>query len=167
MSVAKLAGRLAHRLGENKEKAELAGVLHDVAKEWPAARLRDAVVRHRLVVPGREFILRKKQYHLFHAHVSAWVAERDFEVKDKAVLSAIAKHTLGDFRMSRLDKILYVADFAAPDRPSDLTAPVLRLAPQDLDQAFRLALRFKLIHVLQRGAGLHPASVELWNQLAS
>lgn len=164
LSVARWAEALARLHGADPRRARLAGLLHDCAKEMPAARLSEIARRQRLPVPGKKFILKRRRFGLFHAHVSAWVARTRFGVRDRAVLSAIAKHTLGDGRMSRLDKVLYVADFSAPQRSYAAAARVRKIARQDLDAALREAARCKLLDVLKRGKDLHPMTVKLWNQ---
>ena len=85
-------------------------------------------------------------------------------MKDRAVLSAVAAHTLGADQMSRLDKILYVADFSSTDRPYAAAAKVRRLARRSLDGAFREAIRLKLGHVLAAGGAVHPQTVRMWNK---
>ena len=80
-----------------------------------------------------------------------------------ARINAIARHTLGAGAMSRLDKILYVADFSAPQRDFAAAARVRRLARRDLDAAFREVVRLKLFYVLKSGGALHPQTVRLWN----
>ncbi len=163
LSVTRLARTLAGTHGEDPDRAAWAGLLHDCAKEMPPLRLSTIARLHRLPVPDKRFILRHRRFGLFHAHVSAWAARTRFRVRDRAVLSAIANHTLGADRMSRLDKILYIADFAAPDRGFAAGARVRRLARKDLDRAFREAVRLKLVYVLQTGGALHPQTVRLWN----
>jgi len=190
VSVARLAKRLAALHGEDPARAWRAGLLHDCAKEWPGRRLAQAVRRRRLRVPGLAFIRRYRRLNLLHAYVSADEARRTFGVRDRALSSAIAKHTLADRRMNRLDKIVYVADFASPDRgraarrsPSfeawgraarrsprseawgrAAGARVRRLARKDLNAAFRSALQLKLLHTLHKGDLLHPAAVDAWNE---
>jgi predicted HD superfamily hydrolase involved in NAD metabolism len=163
LSVARLAARLARAHGQDPVRARRAGLLHDCAKEVPGARLAALVRRHRLPVPDRPFVFRHRRFNLFHAAVSAHVARQRYGIRDRAVLSAVAKHTLGDARMGPLDKILYIADFAAPERNFRAAARVRRLALQDLEAAFRETVRLKMGHVVASGQVLHPQTVDLWN----
>jgi predicted HD superfamily hydrolase involved in NAD metabolism len=164
LSVARWAEELARRHGQDPARARRAGLLHDCAKEIPGFRLAALVRRRRLAVPDREFILRHGRLGLFHAYVSADRARREFGIKDQAVLSAIARHTLGDERMGPLDKILYVADFSAPQRGFAAAARLRRLARKDLDAAFRETVRLKILYVVHGGGALHPQTVRLWNK---
>ncbi len=167
LSVARLARRLAKYHGEDPRKAYLAGLLHDCAKELSAAKLDQIMRRRNIWAPARKFIRAQKNLNLFHAYVSAYRARRDFGVKDRAVLSAIAAHTLGAPRMSTLDKILYVADFAAPERNFNPAFEVRRRAKRDLEGAFREALRWKMVHVLRTGHALHPQTAAIWNEICA
>ncbi len=176
LSVARWSESLARLYGESPEKARRAGLLHDCGKEIPGPTQAALVKKWRLPVPDRAFILASGHLGLFHAHVSAALAEREYGVKDKAVLSAIRAHTLGAEEMSRLDRILYVADFSSPDRRYAAAARVRRMAreggsgprrpasPGGLDRAFRETLRWKLLYVLEEGGAVHPLTVRLWNR---
>ena len=78
--------------------------------------------------------------------MAAHCAQRDFGVKDRGVLRAIARHTLGRGPMGRLDKILYVADFSAPDRRFAGAGRVRSLAEEDLKAAFQETVRLKRLY---------------------
>ena len=103
---------------------------------------------------------------LLHAYVSADLAQREFGVHDPEILSAIKHHTLGERRMSLLDKILYVADACARDRTHATSASTRALAFVDLDAALKRCVCEKLLHAVSREAWLHPFTVTLWNSLA-
>ncbi len=166
LAVARWAEDLARRHGEDPVRARRAGLLHDLAKEMPGPALTRYVRTHRVAVPGAAEIHRRKAPALFHAHVSAHRAARDWGEKDRGVLSAIARHTLGHPRLSRLDQILYVADFSSPDRSYGAARAVRRLARRDLAAALRETVRKKIEHVVSTGRFLHPETVRLWNALA-
>lgn len=67
-----------------------------------------------------------------HSFLGAKVAERDFGVTDREILDAIAYHTTGRPNMSRLDKIVYVADKTEQTRPY----PLKHLLSGTLDEVF-------------------------------
>ena len=56
-----------------------------------------------------------------HSFLGAEVAKRDFGVTDQEILNAIAYHTTGRPNMTRLDKIVYVADKTEDTRPYPLS----------------------------------------------
>ena len=69
--------------------------------------------------------------------------------------------------MSRLERILYVADAVSEDRTHPQAAPLRRLAFQDLEAAFAASLAAKLEPRREARRWLHPLSVSLWNRLCA
>ncbi len=55
-------------------------------------------------------------HELWHAPVGAIIAASEFNVTDKEVLNAIRYHTTGRAGMSKLEKVIYVADMTEPGR---------------------------------------------------
>lgn len=165
LNVASLAEALARRWGADPAKALLAGLLHDAGRRFRPHELARYARQRRLAVPERAIILRLDPM-LLHAYASADIARREFGVTDPQILSAIRTHTLGDPRMSLLDKILYVADASSLDRSHESSAATRGLAFVDLDAALKRCVSDKLIHAVSREAWLHPLTVQLWNFLA-
>ena len=67
-----------------------------------------------------------------HSFLGVEVAKRDFGVTDQEVLDAIAYHTTGRPNMTRLEKIVYVADKTEDSRPY----PLSHLKRGSLDEMF-------------------------------
>ena len=67
-----------------------------------------------------------------HSFLGAEVAKRDFGVTDQQILDAIAYHTTGRPNMTRLEKIVYVADKTEDTRPY----PLAHLKRGSLDRMF-------------------------------
>jgi nicotinate-nucleotide adenylyltransferase len=166
LNVAALADALARRHGEDAAKARLAGLLHDAGRRFAPPLMAEYARKLRLKVPERDLTAGLEPM-LLHAHISEDLARKEFGVADEAVLSAIRKHTLGDRRMSALDKVVYVADACSADRRHPGVAKTRALAFDDLDAAFEQCLADKLSHALARRAWLHPLTIELWNILAA
>ena len=72
-----------------------------------------------------------------HSFLGAEVARRDFGVTDQQILDAIAYHTTGRPNMTRLDKIVYVADKTEDSRPY----PLSHLKRGSLDNMFVKCLK--------------------------
>ena len=165
LNVASLAESLARRYGADPSKARLAGLLHDTGRRYPPHLLAAYVKRRRLEVPEKAAILELDPM-LLHAHVSADLARREFGITDPEVLHAVRRHTLGDRRLSLLDRILYVADACSLDRTHTSAASTRALAFVDLDAALKRCVSQKLTNAVSREAWLHPLTVTLWNSLA-
>jgi predicted HD superfamily hydrolase involved in NAD metabolism len=153
--VASSAVLLARRFGVDQDDAELAGLLHDVARDETDEAL--LVLADTLGVPLTPF--EREHLRLSHARVGAALARRDLPGIGEAVLSAIEVHTVGGLPMSDLDKVVYLADMIEPDRDYD-GVDALRSACETLPLAecFRLGYGRSVRHVLARGLPLHPIS---------
>ena len=110
LGTAECAKELAKKYGLNEEKAYLAGLLHDCAKCFSNEKLLD-IIHKNLQVEECEML----NYKTLHAPVSAFIAETEFNVTDKEILSAIRWHTLGKLDMTDFEKIVFLADKIEPN----------------------------------------------------
>ncbi len=146
LGVEKTAVELARRYGEDVEKARLAALLHDCARCLDSGEMRRLVGNR-----AGNTTLRA----LMHAPAGAALARQKYGVEDHAVLSAIRWHTTGHEGMTKLEKIVYLADFIEPNRPDYPGLAELRAeAFRDLDSAVRLAAENTMRYV--RARGLEP-----------
>lgn len=151
LGVEQTARQMARVFGEDEEKAALAGLLHDCAKCMPLSQMIKAA-RHADVDP-----VMKESKALMHAVAGRCVAQDVYGVQDEDVLGAIRWHTTGHAGMTRLEKIIYLADVIEPNRKPYPGLEALRaLCMQDLDGAMHTALRMSLEHVREQGKTLHP-----------
>ncbi len=161
--VARLAGRLAHRHGEDAGRARLAGLLHDLARLYSAERLvaeceaRDMPID---AFEGRNPIV-------LHARLGAELARERFGIDDPGVLAAICRHTVAAARMSRLDTIVYLADGLEPGRHFAEREELLTLAFRDLDAALAGLLRSTLAYLRARNLEPAPPTVAALAHLAA
>lgn len=152
MRVARLADRLAQRHGEDSRRARLAGLLHDLARLYPAERLTHECERRGLPIGAFE----RRHPIVLHAPLGAELARELFAVDDAAVLSAIRKHTLASPGMTRLDTIVYIADGVEPGRDFSDRAAFEALAFRDLDAAMAAIVRSSLRYLEGRGLEAAP-----------
>lgn len=151
LGVEQTARQMARVFGEDEEKAALAGLLHDCAKCMPLSQMIKAA-RHADVDP-----VMKESKALMHAVAGRCVAQDVYGVQDEDVLGAIRWHTTGRAGMTRLEKIIYLADVIEPNRkPYPGLEDLRALCMQDLDSAMHAALRQSLEHVREQGKTLHP-----------
>lgn len=154
LGVAETAARMAERFGENREKAELAGLLHDCAKCMTLDQMLKAAKGEKT-----DKVMRESKA-LMHAVAGMCVARDIYGVTDPQVLGAIRWHTTGRAGMTRLEKIVYLADMIEPNRKAYPGLEALReAAMRDLDAAMRMALEMSLAHVTEQGKTLHEDSM--------
>lgn len=150
LGVEKTAKEMARIFGEDEEKAALAGLLHDCAKCLTLAQMLKAA-RHE----DTDAEMRESKA-LMHAVAGCALAKEIYGVEDADVLSAIRWHTTGCAEMTRLQKIIYLADMVEPNRkPFPGLEPLRALCTKDLDGAMHAALRMSLEHIREQGKTLH------------
>ncbi|MCI8514840.1 MAG: nicotinate (nicotinamide) nucleotide adenylyltransferase [Lachnospiraceae bacterium] len=122
LGVARTAEELAAAYGADGEKAYLAGLLHDCAKDIP-----DKDQIHRAKMAG--LTLSEQELlspALIHAKLGAYYARERYGVRDEEILNAIRYHTTGRPAMTLLETILYIADYIEPGRENAPRLPELR-----------------------------------------
>ena len=151
LGVEETARQMALLFGEDPHKAAQAGLLHDCAKCMTLSQM----VKAAKGVPLDPMMKESKA--LMHAVAGMCVAKNVYGVDDPDVLSAIRWHTTGHAGMTRLEKIIYLADMIEPSRkPYPGLEEIRALCWKDLDQAMHTALSLSLKHVVSQGKTLHP-----------
>lgn len=159
LAVRDCAAKLAELYGVDREKAELAGVLHDYARDLPGEVLLSLAEERG--IPFSE--IDRKVPILLHGPVGAALVREELGVENPEVLEAIALHTLGGAGMSMLAKIVYVADIIAADRDFPGVNRLRQLAGEDLDRALVECLATTLRYCLERRRLIHPQTITAWN----
>lgn len=152
---------LAERYGENPERAELGAILHDVAKFWAIERQAN-VIRDNGLQPADVLAYDKE---LWHAIVGAWVAEHDYGVTDIGVLDAIRYHTSGRRGMSKLEKVVWLADYIEPGRDFPGVDAIRALSEEHLEKAILAGLDGTIGFLIAKGKRIYPLTIDARNGL--
>ena len=152
---------LARRWGVSEEKARVAALLHDAAREESPEGL--------LKMAGDFGIVRDKicdaEPVLYHGPLAAALARTVWRIDDPDVLHAIAYHTTGRPGMSPLEKVIFLADALEPGRQYPGVDALRDQAFVDLDGALRASLESSIVYLIQRGQLIHPDTLAARNQL--
>ena len=159
LSVRELALDLAEKHGADLRKVNLAALLHDCAKWMKNSEQYEAAASHGIQLDEVE----RHNPSLLHALIGVEFAVSRFDVEDPEVLNAIRIHTTGSGKMTLIDKILYVADFAEPKRDHAEADAVRALAYQNLNKAVFEVSRYKIEHLLAKGVLIHPYTIDAYN----
>lgn len=162
LNVSRSAGELAEKYGADKEKARLAGLLHDICKEIPKEeQLKMAIAC------GRDFTVTEQQIPpLYHAAAGAWYCENVLHIRDDDILNAIRYHTAARAGMSLLEEIIYLADLISEDRDYKDVGKMRRIAFTDLKEAMLEAMRFSIGDIAQKGSLIPENSYAAYNYYA-
>lgn len=140
---------LAMRYGVDLHQAELAGLVHDCAKQFSNEELLEACAKDGVALS--EDMLRAPQ--VIHSVYGATYARTCFGIEDPEILSAIYFHTLGKPNMSLLEAIVFTADYIEARRDKAARLPEIRqLAFTDLERAV-YEINHDTIHYLEETGG--------------
>ena len=157
LNVGYLSAHLADVFGCDKDKALIAGALHDCAKELPIEKQLELAKKY-----SGDLFTEKK---LLHSPAGATFAKEEFGIEDKEILDAICYHTTGRGDMSILEKIVYLADKIEPSRNyTDLT-PIREAAEKDLDSAMRMTAAAVRDKFVSQGRDIHPLTKQMMKDL--
>lgn len=154
-NVKKMAVKLARRWGTDPEKAAMAAILHDSAKELPKQELLQIFADNAIIAENAP----ARPLPVWHGIAAAILAETQWGITDPEILSAIRCHTTGKPGMSKLDKIIYLADMTSAERDWPGVKALRALEMEDLDRALCEALKQSIDFVEERGGALDPESV--------
>ena len=154
LNVKEMALRLARRYGADEEKAAMAAILHDAAKEISKPELLRIMRDNAIIAKGAE----KRPAPVWHGVCAAILARTEWGVEDEENLSAIACHTTGKAGMTRLDKIIFLADMISAERSYPGVEELRALAMEDLDAAMIRALTMTIQFVEEKQAPVDEES---------
>ena len=138
LGVAYTSAALAMCYGEDIIKAELSGILHDIAKAKKLPKLKELMIGFDdpYTDAGYVEMVSDKAPQILHAIYAPYLAKKNYNIEDKDILSAIRWHTTGKKDMSILEKIVFVADYIEPNRKQLPSLDEIRtLAFQDITKA--------------------------------
>ena len=122
---------LAKFWGVDEEMARRAAILHDCTKYWELEPQLATCEKYGVALAEHVFCEPKEE------------------------CEAIFSHTTGKAGMTKLDKILYLADYMEPTRDFDGVEELRRLVWEDLDQAMILGLEMSIEELKERGVPVH------------
>lgn len=151
--------KLAKHYGVDVSKARMAAVLHDYAKYRSMDEMRETVKE----VPDLPEDLLHCSGEILHAFVGAVYVKEELGISDKDILSAIQYHTTGRAKMSKLEKIIFLADYIEPGRKFPGLKKAQELAQEDLDEACLFALKNSIQYLLSEDLSIYRYTIEAYN----
>lgn len=158
LGVEKTARELAQRFGVDEEKAGLAGLLHDYAKELSDQEFFDLIDQYQL-----DPDLKNWGNNIWHGMVGIYKIQEDLNLQDPEILRSIEIHTVGASQMTDLDKVIYVADYIEYNRAFPGVDEARDIAKQSLNQAVAYETARTVEHLAHQGLPIYPQTIETYN----
>ena len=160
LCVADEAKRLAEKYGGDKDKAYLAGLLHDITKNAPDEEHLKIFKEFGIILTEIE----QKAKKLWHAMSGAAYIENILGINDAEIIDAVRYHTTTKADMSLLAKILYLADFTSRDRDYEDVDVIRKYVDESLEKAFVYALQYSITDLVNQSRAVHPDTVNAYNE---
>jgi predicted HD superfamily hydrolase involved in NAD metabolism len=151
---------LARKYGADEKKAELAAIFHDYAKFRPKDEMRKIIVEEGLPEDLLEY-----NTELWHAPVGAYLAEHEAGITDIDILDAIRFHTSGRRGMTKLEKVIYLADYIEPGRHFPGVEEVREMAQSSLHAALLQAVQNTIMFLMKKNQAIYPDTFHTYNDL--
>lgn len=152
--VADMCVLLAEKSGVDTKTAYLAGIGHDMCKDFTDQQLLELAAKDGKAI--MDFDRRKPA--LLHGRAAAVLMQEKFGIIDKSILDAVAIHTSGMIGMDNLAKCLFLADKIEPGRPQSTDEYRARLLSMSLDEMFVTVLEENYNYVLNKGYEIYPGT---------
>lgn len=161
LRTAKLSEKMCVLYGEDKNKGYLAGLSHDICKNFDEQNMR------RLALLSGEEITKteNENFSLLHGKAASAKLKNDFSVSDSEILEAVAVHTLGKKGMCTLSKILYIADKIEPGRPQMTKKYLKSLLKNPLDALLKIVIEENISYLEKKGKKVASETLELYDFL--
>lgn len=141
------------------DKAEIAALVHDYAKE----RSDDDFLR---VIEEQHMdpdLVHWGNY-VWHGIVGAEIIRTELGITDEEILTAVRQHTTGSGSdMSRLSQVLFMADYLETGRTFEGVVEARTITDQSLSMGVKYQIVHTLARLVQKETPIYPKSLETYN----
>lgn len=160
INVAKAAKKLCTHCPCDKDKAEVAAILHDTAKYVKFSDVQVYCDKYDIELDELE----KKSTALSHSILGSYIARYEFGIDDEEILSAIRYHTTGRPDMTNLEKVIYLADLIEDGRDYPGVEDLRELAYSGkIDEAVVQSIDNTIVLLVSKKSTIHLRTVEARN----
>ncbi|MBC8543188.1 bis(5'-nucleosyl)-tetraphosphatase (symmetrical) YqeK [Bianquea renquensis] len=161
LGVESTAVALARLHDESPEKASIAALLHDMAKNRTDEDLLDICRKNAIDLhPNERYIS------LLHAFAGSVLAREAYPGLPEEIYTAIRYHSTGRPHMSTLEKIIFSADYIEPNRkPFQGLETARERTFADLDKGCILILEQTISYLKEKKQAIHPLTQETLEDL--
>lgn len=159
VNVAEMCLTLAKKFGEDEDKAYTAGILHDCRKEIDkAAMLAEAEKSGYYIDPAE-----RNCFKLWHGIAGAYYVKNVLKIEDQDILNAIRFHTVGRADMSKLEKIVFLADMVSKERDYPHVEKYREAVLKSLDNGMFQTVRWSIMKTAGTGNQIPVCTIEAYN----
>ena len=158
--VADEAKNLANHYGIDEDKAYLAGLVHDIAKEFSNEENIKWIEKGDLPTE----LLSDENIKIAHADIGAVFLKEKY-IFDDDICSAVKYHTVGNVKMNLLAKIIFIADKFGRKKVDAFIEELKEKAYKNIDEAMLFFFIHQQEEFDKKGKKLHSDTLELMKYL--
>ena len=155
------AGLLAERWGADRDKAMLAGLLHDITKNCGDDFQLELLGKYGFT--SDSVLMSSKG--VWHSVTGAFYIRDILGINDPEIFDAVRYHTTGRSGMTLLDKVVYIADFIEPSRDYKDVDKVRRIAFENIDKACLEGVKYCIKKGLSKLKPVYGDTFSFYNDL--
>ena len=152
------AVELAKLNNYDTDKAAIAGLVHDYAKERSDKDF-IAMIKQEKLDPD----LLNYGNAIWHGVVGAYFIKYELGIYDEDILNSIRRHTTAAPRMTTLDKIVFMADYTEPARDFPGVDDARAMTDKNLDDGVAYQLEHTLEFLLKKKSKIYPKTIDSYN----
>ena len=155
----KKAIELAKRFGVDLSKAQTAALLHDILKNISEEEKHSLISKYNI---GPIFE-QKGGENLLHGELASYYIKDEFQIDDEDIINAVKNHTAGRANMSKLEKIIYLADLIEDGRDFPSVDKIRKAAEENLDEAVFMACSHTIQYLVDSKMPILGGTIEMYN----
>ena len=143
------------------EKAKIASLLHDIAKQMSEDKSSQLIDKYNIQLDELE----KSKMQLLDSKLATAIAKYEYNIQDIDILNAVSYHTTGRDNMTKLEMIVCLADYIEENRTFKGVDKIRELSKINLEYALYYALNKTIIHLAENNEQIHLNSIKARNFL--
>lgn len=158
LRVEETAIKLAEQYGVDVEKASIAGLCHDYAKQRP-----DEDFIAEIKKKGLNPLLLDYGNAIWHGVVGAELIKDELGIWDEDILNAVRHHTTGAPVMTKLEQVIYMADYIEPGRDFVGVKKARVITAANLQAGVAYQTKHTLAYLIENGKPVYPKTIDTYN----
>ena len=161
LCVADEAKRLAILYSEDADNAYLAGLLHDITKNFTIDEHLNIFSKFDIILSDVE----KISVPIWHGISASAYVKHTLGINDEKIISAIRYHTTAKSIMSLFEKLIYLADYTSADRNYPDVDVMRSLVNESIEDAMLYSLKYTIKDLISKERAVHPDTLNAYNEI--
>ncbi|TMT00449.1 HD domain-containing protein [Apilactobacillus kunkeei] len=159
LRVEQMSIELAKKNDVDVEKASVAGLCHDYAKQRPDDDFIQLIKKYRL-----DDLLLQYGNAIWHGEVGYLMVQNELGVTDIDILNSIKHQTTGAKYMSKLEQIVYMADYIEMGRDFPGVEEAREITFNNLAHGVAYQTKHTLQYLISANKTVYPKTIDTYNE---